>query len=118
MSMYVPEIKEEVSENAKMLVLEEDGKVYRTSASIGGSKNTYYYATYESPYSVYSDPECTLRLTADGLLDTCLNSRVMLVYKAQYGTNYCNLINCVDNEDQVYMHFKDYTNTYYYGIYK
>lgn len=30
MSMYTPQIKEEVSENAKMLVVEEDGKVYRT----------------------------------------------------------------------------------------
>lgn len=39
MSMYVPEIKEEVSENAKILVVEEDGKVYRASKSIGGVKN-------------------------------------------------------------------------------
>ena len=30
MSIYTPEIKEEVSENAKMLVVEEDGKVYQT----------------------------------------------------------------------------------------
>lgn len=30
MGMYTPQIKEEVSENAKMLVIEEDGKVYRT----------------------------------------------------------------------------------------
>lgn len=30
MSMYTPQIKEEVSENATMLVVEEDGKVYRT----------------------------------------------------------------------------------------
>ena len=32
MSMYTPQIKEEVSENAKMLVIEEDdGKVYKAS---------------------------------------------------------------------------------------
>lgn len=29
MSMYIPQIKEEISENAKMLIIEDDGKVYR-----------------------------------------------------------------------------------------
>lgn len=29
MSMYTPQIKEKVSENAKMLIIEDDGKVYR-----------------------------------------------------------------------------------------
>lgn len=36
MSMYIPEIKEEVSENAKMLVVEEDGKIYRAAMPSGG----------------------------------------------------------------------------------
>lgn len=36
MSMYIPEIKEEVSENAKMLV-EDGGKIVRTGMPKGGS---------------------------------------------------------------------------------
>lgn len=38
MSMYIPEIKEEVSENAKMLVMEEDGKIVRTGMPKGNSE--------------------------------------------------------------------------------
>lgn len=41
MSMYIPEFKEELSAEAKMLVIEEDGKVYRTGMPSGGNGNTY-----------------------------------------------------------------------------
>lgn len=51
MSMYVPEIKEEVSENAKMLVVEEDGKIYRAGMPSGGS----YIVCVDADYKVTGD---------------------------------------------------------------
>ena len=47
MSMYIPEIKEEVSAEAKMLVVEEDGKVYKAGMQsapiyLGGVWNSEY----------------------------------------------------------------------------
>ena len=37
MSMYIPEFKEELSAEAKMLVIEEDGKVYKAGMPSGGN---------------------------------------------------------------------------------
>ena len=67
MSMYVPEIKEEVSENVKILVVEEDGKVYRASKSIGGVKN--WNDLEDKPFGEYTIDERELIFLATEVSD-------------------------------------------------
>lgn len=68
MSMYVPEIKEEVSENAKMLVVEEDGKVYRTEMPKGNKPVFIYLGD-----SGYTADEELFNLSPLELCDVILN---------------------------------------------
>lgn len=81
MSMYIPEIKEEVSENAKMLV-EDGGKVYRT----GMPKNDFYYITYTN-----TDDGFVLTSYDDEICD--LNTEELL----------CNVITRLETSDNSYL---------------
>ena len=51
MSIYIPEIKKEVSAEAKILVVEEDGKVVATNMPNGGS----YIVCVDADYNVTGD---------------------------------------------------------------
>lgn len=117
MSLYIPEIKEEVSENAKVLV-EDGGKIVRTSAKLGKAENVYFYSAYGK--SIYTDPELTIKLTADGLLETCLNEKVVLVY-TDTGSNkhYIPFGSFWDNDVNIYIDFYGRNSAQYeYCIYK
>lgn len=57
MSMYVPEIKEEVSEHAKVLVVEDDGKVYRTRVPNSGVQADWTQNDETSPAFIMNKPK-------------------------------------------------------------
>lgn len=117
MSMYVPEIKEEVSENAHILV-EDGGKVYRTGMSSGGVSKTVYYTAY-GYYDLFKNEELDDKVTAAELEEAVDNSIVDLKYLRDGGRyQRYSLSDFEDSGSMVSVHFGGDSYGYWFSMYK
>lgn len=109
-------VVESVSENAHALV-EDNGQIVRTAASIGKSENVYFYGEY-GYYTLYSDPEHTIPMAGEGLLETCLNEKVILAYQYSDVTRYYPCCCVADHGGMVEVTFTTGYGALGYTVYK